>query len=135
MRIWTGLVTALLVLGLSSVAPAARNKADKPARAKKHDAVSGKVESVAADGKSFTLKKGKKGGTVTETLADTTKVMTKTGKHAKAQPGTAAAIQAGKHVRVRPASGTAQKIVVRDSAKAGKHAAKGKHHKKAKAAA
>jgi len=126
MRIWTSVVTALLVLGLSGVAPA---------KTKKHDAIKGTVESVAPDGKSFVLKKkGKKAGTVTETLADSTKVLVKTARHAKAQPGAATDLKAGKHVRVSPATGTPKRVVVREFAKAGKHGAKGKGHKKAKAA-
>jgi hypothetical protein len=142
-RIWTSIVAGLLVLGLTGVGQA-KNKADKPAKAKehrkgaegkKHHAVAGTVESVAPDGKSFVLhKKGKRGGTVTETLADSTRIGVKTHKHAKAGPGALADIKPGKHVRVMPGTGTARKVIVRELAKARKaegHHKHGKAHKKA----
>lgn len=147
MRFWTSIVAALLVLGLAGAAEA-KAKAAKPAKAKthkkgtkakKHDAVVGTVKRVAADGKSFVLKKkGKKGGTVTETLADTTKIRVRTAKHAKARPGAVTDLKAGKHVRVVGKAGAPKRVVIREWTKAHKAAAhhkKGKGHKKAKAAA
>lgn len=147
MRVWTTIVAALLVLGLAGAAEA-KAKAAKPAKAKahkkgaaakKHDAVSGKIKSVAPDGKSFVLKtKGKTGGTVTETLADSTRILVKTARHAKAQPGAVTDLKAGKHVKVTPAAGTPTRVVIRQWAKTHKAAAvhrRGKGPKKAKATA
>jgi len=134
MRFWTSIAAALLVLGLAG-AVQAKGKDDKAVKTKQRDVLRGKVVSVAADGKSFVLKKqGKKGKTVTETLADSTKIRVKTAKNAKAQPGTVTDLKAGEHVRVTPAKGTPKRVVILELAKTHKAAAthkKGKGHKKA----
>ena len=123
MRTWATLATALLVLGLAGAAEA-RDHAGKRAHAAKHDVLRGTVQSIAADGKSFVV--AKKGTTTTVTLAESTKVLMKHGKHEKPQAATLAALHAGERVNVRPAAGTASRIVILDFPK--------KHHKRGAAA-
>lgn len=110
MRTWATIATAaLLALGLAGLAEA-RGHAGKRGEAAKHDVLQGKIQSVAADGKSLVV--ARKGGTVTVTVGANTRVQLRTAKHRKAQPGTLAALQVGKHVKVTPATGTAERIVI-----------------------
>ena len=124
MRIWACVMAGLLVLGLGGMADA-KGKAGKPAKAKKHHVLKGTVTSVAPDGKSLVVRK--KHATASATLGESTKVLLKSGRHAKAQPGTTADLKKGKKVTVRPAKGTAKTVVVHESHKKAKAA--GKHKK------
>lgn len=123
MKTWASILVAALVLGLAGLAEA-RGHAGKRAHAGKHNGLSGTIQSVAADGKSVVV--AHKGTTATVALADTTKVAIKHAKREKPQAATLAALHAGERVNVRPAAGTASKIVILDFPK--------KHHKRGAAA-
>ena len=123
MKTLATLAAALLVFGLAGLAEA-RDHAGKRAHAGKHDALRGNVQSVAADGKSLVVTH--KGTTVTVTLDASTQIRLKTAKREKAHAGAMADLHAGERVKIKPATGTAQKIVVLEFPK--------KHHKRGAAA-
>ena len=120
MKTWATIAAALLALGLAGVAEA-RGHARRGQRAQQRDVLRGKILSIAADGKSFVV--AHKGATTTVTVGDQTRVLLKTAKHEKGQPGTLAALHAGERVRVKPATGTAEKIVILEFAR--KHRGRG----------
>lgn len=105
MRIWVTLLVAVLVLGLTSTVEAKGHKS----HAAKGSHLSGKVVSVSADGKSVVIKQSKKHGgqevTVQTDTSTTVKIDSVAGKQVTD-------LTPGMHVRVSPATGTAQKIKV-----------------------
>jgi len=119
MKFWTKVLIPVMVLGLVGIADAKGKKAGK------EPAIKGKIVSVALDGSSIVVKKGKKqgGGSVTVPTASSTKV-TIDGTAGKAVTD----LKAGEKVKAKSKGGTVKSIKAKSGkSKSGKTK---KHHKK-----
>jgi hypothetical protein len=112
MKLWTAVLAIAAALSMAAVAEA-RGGAAKAGKPGKGPTLRGTVVSVAADGTSVVIEKQKTHEQVTVPVGPETRV--------KGAAAKVADLKAGERVAVRPDTGTAKVIVVKDAKVGGRH--------------